>query len=432
MKKLLIVSLIFLFTENILSQDIDNELTSYIHNFQYQKALEYIEAQEPTKELLERKAFCNKVLGNYKETIEILKTLSDEYPDDRQFRVDLATAYANTGKLQESINCYDSLIHMDSTNSYFKIQKADLLYQQGNYKNALELYKTIYDQYGLTNMIKRSAQCFERINEPDSAMQYYSCAWKIDSTDSFSAANLINLNLKKEYYGNGQLLSEIYIKRDTTDKQINLLNALSYYMADLYEDAIPRLLKCHAAGDTSVIVNRSLGLCYYSLNDSYRAMKHLDIAFRQDTTNNNVLYCLAVSCNDMAYPERAITYFHKLLNRTIPPNLTLYLYYRNLALAYSKTSQYKESVDNYVNAINYGSDNQKMNLYYTIGDIYIKRIEDKKKALEYFKLYRISLDTYLENEKSKEKPDDQEIKETKEKIKHLDEYIVNLEKEAVK
>jgi len=431
-KPFLSFSFIIILTLNSFAQTTNIELSDYLSNFQYQKALEYIDSQEPTKDILEQKAFCYKTLGNYKEAIDILKTLSDEYPDDIKLKVDLATSYANTGKWQESINCYDSLICMDSTNSYFKVQKADMLYQQGNYTNALELYKTIYNEHKLINTIKRSAQCFERINQADSAMQYYSYAWEADSTDSFSAANLINLNLKKEYYGNGQLLSGIYIERDTTDKQINLLNALSYYMADLYEEAIPRLLKCHAAGDTSVIVNRSLGLCYYSLNDSYRAMKYLDTAFRQDTTNNNVLYCLAVSCNDMAYPEQAITYFQKLLNRTIPPNLTLYLYYRNLASAYSKTQKYQESIDNYGTAIKYGTENQKMNLYYTIGDIYIKRLDKNEKALEYFKLYRISLNAYLENEKIKEKPDEQEIKDTIEKIKHLDEYISNLEKEISK
>ncbi|MBB4037139.1 tetratricopeptide (TPR) repeat protein [Dysgonomonas hofstadii] len=416
-------------TSFLYSQQADSELLSYINNFQYQKALEYIDTQEPTKEIMERKAFCYKALGNYKDAIEILRELSAEHADDIRLKADLATCYANAGKLDESINCYDSLICMDSTNSYFKVQKAELLYQQGSFKKALELYQTIHSRDGLKNMIKRSAQCFEKINEPDSAIHYYSLAWETDSTDSFSAANLINLNLKKEQYGNGRLLSDIYMQRDSTDKQINLLNALSYYMSDLYEEAIPRLLKCHAAGDTSVIVNRSLGLCYYSLKESFKAMEFLDIAYRQDTTNNNVLYCLAVSCSEMAEPERAITYFHKLLDRTIPPDLTLYLYYRNLAQAYSKTDQYQESADNYATAIQYGTDNQKMNLYYTIGDIYVKRLRNNAEALKYFRLYKVSINAYLENEKTKPEPDKQEIKDTIEKIKHLEEYITNLEKE---
>jgi len=430
MKKHLILLIFFSFITSFLyPQQTDSELLSYINNFQYQKALEYIETQEPTKEILEQKAFCYKALGNYKDAIEILRELSDEYIDDIRLKVDLATSYANAGKLTESINCYDSLICMDSTNSYFKVQKAELLYQQGSFKKALELYQTIYNLDGLKNMIKRSAQCFEKINELDSAMRYYGMAWEVDSTDSFSAANLINLNLKREYYGNGRQLSNTYIQRDSTDKQINLLNALSYYMSDLYEEAIPRLLKCYEAGDTSVIVNRSLGICYYSLKESFKAMEFLDIAYRQDTTNNNVLYCLAISCSEMAEPERAISYFHKLLDRTIPPDLTLYLYYRNLAQAYTKTSQYQEAVDNYDKAIQYGNDNQKMNLFYTIGDIYIKRLKYKEKALEYFRLYRVSINAYLEKEKSNPEPDEQEIKITIDKIKHLDNFIVDLEKE---
>jgi len=432
MKKTLILSGIILFSLSLFSQNNGDKLSFYLQNFQYAKALEYIDTQPPTKELIEQKAFCYRSLGNYKEAVILLDSLSAQYPDNVRLKTDLATCYDNMGKLQQSIDCYNDLIAIDSTNAYFKIQKADLLFRKSNYAEALDMYKILYNDYNFGNGIKRSAQCFEKMNLADSAMHYYGLAWERDSTDRFSAANLINLNLKSGHSGNGILLSDIYLSRDTTDKQINLLNGLSYYMADLYEEAITRLEKCYNDGDTSVIVNRSLGLSYYSLNDSYRAMKYLDAAFRQDTTNNNVLYCLAVSCNEMAEPERAVTYFHKLLDRTIPPDLTLYLYYRNLALAYSKINKYQEAIDYYDKAISYGGDNQQMNLYFTIGDIYIKRLDNKKKALDYFERYRISIDGYLDKIRKDPETEEKEIKDTLYKIKSLDEYIVNLKKEAAK
>ena len=430
MKKLIIISIFYItFLSSLFSQSAKDEIGTYIQNFQYQKALNILEEMEATKENLEQKAFCYKALGRYKEAIGTLDSLVNNYPAQLQTLVDLATCYDYTGKLQESINCYDTLISRDSANVYFKLQKADLLYRKSDYQHALTIYKILNEEYDFKNAIKRSAQCFEKMNMIDSAMYYYDLAWSIDSTDNFSAANLINLNLKTEYYGNAIRLSDTFVEKDSTDKQINLLNALSYYMSDLYEEAVPRFLKCHADGDTSVIVNRSLGLCYYSLKESFKAMTFLDVAYRQDTTNNNVLYCLAISCSEMAEPERAITYFHKLLDRTIPPDLTLYLYYRNLASTYGKVKKYEETIDNYMNAINYGNDNQKMNLYYLIGDLYISKLDDKPKALEYFKLYRTSIGKYLEKEKNNPEPDQEEIKATIEKITHLEKYITDLEKE---
>nr|WP_255561834.1 tetratricopeptide repeat protein [Dysgonomonas sp. Marseille-P4677] len=166
------------------------------------------------------------------------------------------------------------------------------------------------------------------------------------------------------------------------------------------------------------------------MNDSYNAQPFLEEAFRQDTTNNNVLYCLAVACNDMGEHKKAIPYFIKLLDRTIPPDLTLFLYYRNLASAYDKGAHYREAADTYTKALAYGGENQKMNLYYTIGNLYEHSIKDRKKALEYFTLYQISLADYIKELKNKEGVEPKEIEEAEFKAKHLDSHVSKLENEV--
>lgn len=414
--------------QSLFSQSRHKELEAYIQNFQYQKALECIESQTPTKDLQIQQAFCNKALGNYRPAIKILKPLSEEYPDDARILADLAQCYEAMGNRQAGIECYDNLIRIDSINAYFRMQKAELLFQDGEYAKALELFQDIYDQNGYNNTLKRSALCFQKMNEPDSARHYFSLAWEVDSTDSFSASSLINLHLKSGYYGNGILLSDIYMKRDSTNRQINLLNALSYYGADMYEEAIKRFGKCYNEGDTSLVVNRSLGIAHYSMNDSDSAQPFLATAFRQDTTNNNVLYCLAVACSDMGDYRKAIPYFLKLLDRTIPPEMTLYLYYRNLAIAYEKVSKMQEAADAYNNALKHANENQQMNICYSLGNIYQYWLKDTPKALEYYKQYKTAITNYLANIKAKEDTTESEIKETEERIGYLNNHITDLEK----
>ena len=424
MKKITIaLSLLLITSLNLFSQD---SISIYLGNFQYQKALNYIETLESSKELQLKQALCHKALGNYKKSIEILLPLSGEYPTDIQIKSELALCYEAIAKRQISIDYYDDLIRLDSTNVYFKQQKADLLYQQGKFNDALTLFQQIYNQNKSPNALKRIGQCFEKMNVLDSAKIYFKEAWDINPDDSFSAANLTNVCLKQGSLPEALTYSEEYMKRDTTDQQINLLNALCYYKMDDYEAAAERLKKCFEAGDSSLIVNRSLGISYYSLNDSYDAQPFLENAFRQDTTNNNVLYCLAIACNDMGEHEKAIPYFRKLLERTIPPDLTLYLYYKNLASACVKGSHYQDAIDAYVEALKYADDNQKMNIHYTMGNIYQFRLDNDKNALESFKLYKISLTNYLENIKFKEGIEPEEIAATQEKITHLNAYISEL------
>lgn len=424
MKKIRLLFLfLLLFRVVSYAQETQKVLADYIANFQYQKALDYIEKQDPTKELLLKKVLCYKALGDFKRAMSILEPLSEEYPTNLQIKSELAFCSEALGQWQKSLGYYTDLIRLDSTNAYFKKQKADILYQCEKYNEALDMYQTVYREYGFVNSLKRSAQCFEKINQADSAKLYYAMAWEVDSTDNYSAASLINLNLKTEHYGNAMLLSDIYLKKDSTNKQINLLNALSYYSADLYEEAISRFSKCYADGDSSLIVNRSLGIAYYSLKDSYGAQPHLEAALRQDSTNNNVLYCLAVVCNDLAEHKKAIPYFKKLLDRTIPPDFTLYLYYKGLATAYDKGSDFQASIDTYLKALNYAGPNQKMSTYYTISNLYDTRLKDVEKAMDYYKLYRGSLVSYLDELKKKEAPDLDEIKDVESRIKYLDEHL---------
>lgn len=428
MKTTLIIILFFSVQIASFSQANNDSLRNYIENFQFQKALDYISGQEPSLELQLQEAMCYKALGNYRKSIEILQKLSTEYTENVRVKSELANSYAVIGRRQAGIDCYDELIRIDSVNLYYKIQKAELLYQQTKYSDALYLFKEVYNSNNSPNTLTQIAQCFEKMNQTDSAMVYFKYAWELNPTDGFSAANLVNLCLKTDRELEALTYSNTYLEKDSTDQQMNLLNALTYYTMDNYEEAILRFKKCYDAGDSSLIVNRSLGISYYSLKDNYEAEIYLDKAFRQDTTNNNVLYCLAVASNELADHKKAIPLFQKLLNRTIPPDLTLYLYYKGLASAYDKGSHFNNAIDTYLKALEYAGTNQKMTVYYTIGQLYENQIQDMNNALVYYKYYRVALNEYLDKQMKKDEPDEEHILDTKKRLGYLDEHIESLQK----
>jgi len=428
--KIYITTILLIFYSIAYSQNKENPLDNYILNFQYQKALEYISTQEPTKELLLQQAMCYKALGSYQKAVEILEMLSTEYTENIRVKSELANCYTVLGRRQAGIDCYNDLILIDSTNLYYQIQKAELLYQGGKYDMALDLFYTVYSHNQSPNTLTQIAQCYEKMNQIDSAMVYYKSAWEVNPHDGFSAASLVNLCLKDKRIPEALAYSTRYMESDTTNQQMNLLNALTYYVMDNYEEAVTRFRKCYEAGDSSLVVNRSLGISYYSLKDNYEAEIYLDKAFRQDTTNNNVLYCLAVASNELADHKKAIPLFEKLLSRTIPTDLTLYLYYKGLASAYDKGSHFDNAVDSYLKALEYAGTNQKMTVYYTIGQLYENQMQDTDNALVYYRYYRGALNEYLEKQIKKDKPDEEHILDTKKRLGHLDEHIKSLQKKT--
>lgn len=427
MKYIIVILLLILTPIGVFAQDGTSILDEYLNTYQYQKALDYIDKQEASVELQIKKALCYKALGEYYKAIEILVPLSDEYEKDIQIKLNLAACFESIGRSQSGLEYYDKLIRLDSTNVYFKNQKADILYQQGKYQDALSLFQHVYSLNNSPSALKRAAQCFDKMNMVDSAKVYFMEAWDRNAQDAFAAANVINLSLKTGSILEAMTCSDRYIKIDSTDHQVNLLNALSYYTADNYEEAVSRFTKCYLAGDSSLVVTRSLGISHYSLNESSKAIPYLESAYRNDTTNNNVLYCLALSYKDMSEYELAIPLLQKLLDRTIPPNLTLYLYYRNLAESYNSWSDAKNANINYEKALDFADEDQKMNVYYLLANLNEYRIRDRKKAFYYYQLYKDSLIAYIERLKKKDRDESEEIARSTQILKDLEKFIKELE-----
>ncbi|QIK55599.1 hypothetical protein G7051_15085 [Dysgonomonas sp. HDW5B] len=408
-------------------------IDDYIASYQFDKALKYIDSQEETKELLKQKALCYKGLDNYSKAIEVLKSLAQVDKDDLKLKSEMALCYQALSNWSGSLTCYNELISLDSLNIYYKIKRAEMLFRLEDYKAALSDYKMLSDKYNLTNMIKRSAQCFENINLPDSAIVYYTESIKADTTDVFSIASLININIKLKNFGAAIQLSDDFVEKDSTNKQINLLNGLSYYGADFYEEAALRFERCYLNGDSSLVVNRSLGISYYSLGENEKAFPYLLKAYTQDTINNRVLYCLGVVSNEMRNFNNSVIYFQKILEKTIPSDMILYLYYRGLAKGYEGLEEYKNAAINYKEATKYGQQNQNMYLYFTLGTIYDYELGEPSLALEYYVKYQNGLKNYLEKLKQKEDKEDVfEIKNVEASILSLNSHIGRLEKALAK
>jgi tetratricopeptide (TPR) repeat protein len=430
MKKTIILSCLFIICIfSVFSQNTKNNLTELLKNYQYQKALEYIETQEPSKELFCQKALCYKALGEYQKAIFILELLNKEYKDDIQILSELAICYQATANRKASVECYDELIRIDTANIYFKIQKAELQFQQGRYEDALSLFYNIYNQNNSPNTLKQIAQCYEMMNEVDSAMTYYRKTLSENPSDAYSVASLTNICLKEGLLPEGKDCSQAFMNMDTTNLQVNLLNALCYYASEQeYDEAINRFAKCELRGDTGLILNRSLGTSYYMIKNYYYSELYLDKAFRQDTTNNTVLFALATSSMELGDHWKSTPLFNKLLSRVKPDSTMLTLCYKNLALSYQRGSQYKEAAETYIKSLNYTKPSQRMSLYFTIANIYDDRLDDPQNALTYYIPYRETLVNYLETLKNKSEENKDRIKDSEKRIKALDEHILELKK----
>lgn len=417
----------FLGAPFVRAQDADT-LETYIRNARYRQAVEYIDLLEPTKDLLYQKALCCKYMNDYSSAIDILNTLSEEYPADIPVMLQLASCYEAVSQYLKSIACYDRLLSIDSTNTYFEVRKADLLYRSEKYASAIDAYSRIDSTYNPNYVTRNMAMCYEKLNQPDMAKDYYSKAWELDVNDAYSANSLVKIQLKKEDYIAAYQNSEKYIERDSTNATMNALNAYIYNNLKYYDIALERFQKCLQQGDSSLIVNRTLGFIYYQTEKDSLSRLFLQQAFLQDTTNTNVLYILGKEHYKLGYYQEAVECFSKMTEKLVPSDVLLYNLYKDLAMAQEKAGAFESAVRYYVKALKYTQDNPaKMELYFSIATLADKELKNYVSAIINYKQYRFCLFNYQNSLK-----DEQEISEIESKLTALDEYIAKLMEEEGK
>lgn len=427
MRNRFILSFILLITSHILIAQ-DSKFDEYIKLYQFDKALRLIENMSLNQQRKEQKVFCLDKLGRYKEAISILENLEKDYPAEIKYKIGLADYYELDGDLKKSEQIFDSLLVNYPENIYFRSRRADLLEKQNFSEKALADYLFLLKKNESVDLYKRIANSYTKLNRNDSAITYHKNALSIDPRDAFSTIGLSNIYLKKGKEGAVDALkcTNVYLEQDSINRPIKILNALSYYLLDDYDNSIERFMKCYNAGDSSLVVVRSLGISYYSLGKRDEAYKFLQKAYALDSTNINVLYSLGITANDKFNYELGHKCFSELLNKTIPQDITLYQYYRNSAIANEGLKNYQDAINDYIQALSYANDNQKMHLYYNIVSIYDVDLKDEEESLKYYILYKKSLTSYYEEILNKEPLDETEIKITKAKLDALDKHIKRL------
>lgn len=405
---------------------IKDSISSLEQEYKYQEAILYINQQEESKDLLIEKARFYRELGEYYQASKILKELLRNNENDKEILFDLATIYELSNDWKSAKECYAKLEDSDSTNIYFKIRKTDMQYYLREYEQAIEAYKTIYEKNKTSGILKKIGKCFDNLNMPDSAQYYYARAWDYDILDTEAAVYYINASINLKEYSYAIAACEAYRQKDSTNNHINSLYALNHYILEQYKPAVEILEKCIANGDSSLLVNRTIGFCHYFQKNDSLSYEYLSKAFVQDTTNNNVIYCLGMVCNNLSKSEEAIKYFTTLLDRTVPKDETLYRYYRGSGTAYGLNNQFENSVKHYSKAMEYGDDNQKAILENTIAEIYYYHLDDRENGLKFYEKYAESLARYLAKLKAEKNPQKEDIHEAEMQLRVANKKIERL------
>ncbi|MBP1613864.1 MAG: hypothetical protein H6Q13_1312 [Bacteroidetes bacterium] len=357
-----------------------------IANYDYETALKLIEKEKTvTTKLLFQKAQALKGLNLLTDALETLRKVTTTEPENQRALVEMAECYKLLGNFTGALGCYEKVLQSNPINKYARLQQINLLCSLERFKVGKSACEELMKSDSSVVSKRLLAQCYEGLEESDSAITCYNTILQTTPEDYLSVTRLANLYIKINKSESAIKCTEAYRERDTTNLFVNKQNALAYCLNGDYPIAIKRYEYLVNQGDSGRLTCHYLGICYYTTEDFYAAHDFLGIALKSDPKNVNLLYYMARACAKTSWKKQGVEYMNQAIQLTIPSDTTLTRLYIGLADCYKLARMPQKQIEALQEQYKYDSRNTK--LLYQMGALYQDALKDNKKAEHYLEMY---------------------------------------------
>lgn len=382
--KLYLIGLLTLISTTVWAQK-TTAISQAMDNYNYKTAIELIEKEQPTAELLYLKAKAYKGLYKYNEAAMTLQTIVTQLPDNQQILLELGECSKLAGKFNESLKYYEDFLKLNPEHTYAQTQYINLLFMLDKYRQAKKACEEALAVDSSTIYLKLMAQCNEGLLEPLSARDCYEKVIIREPEDFFSVSKLAGIYIQTDDVPKAIDLTEEFRKRDSTNIYVNRQNAQAYCLLGEYDKAIERYEKILSLGDSTRLTTYYAGMSYFAKEFYFEAHDCLEVALKYDPKNVNILYYLGRACAKTSWKEKGVEYMKMALEYTIPTDENLGKLYAGLAECYQRNREWKNYVSTMLTQRKY--EPNKHALLYRIGAAYQDLLKDDKNAERYLEMY---------------------------------------------
>ena len=371
------------------------EIRQTMDRYEYEVPIQQIAPTLGDSVFTPLRAQALKAMSRYPEALQEWNSLLS--PDSTNVKVlmELADCYRLIGRSDLAAQCYAKAVALNPENKYFRQQHIRTLLASENYEAARDaahgwlerdtVSATGYKFLGMAyeGMAKAVPETMAN------AFFAYNAAYDRDSLDGQTVARIASLFNNNEQYVDAADITETYRLTDTVHMDVNRQNAKAYCMLKDYEKAVNRYEALKALGDQSFTTLYYLGISHYGQEWFYGAQENLELAYKKNPTDVNVLYYLAKSCARTSWKAEGIEYMKKALAQTDEQTLLLdsvvVRLYEGLVDCYDRwhESDPYEAIEvmkhTYILT-------KKYFLFYKIAEVY-DRQEDYANAVHYYEKY---------------------------------------------
>ncbi len=291
-------------------------------------------------------------LGRTREAVEVYENTRGQFQPGSNHLVELASLYTNRNRHKESLEIYIDLHENDPANYYY---------------------------------LKQAGKCFLELNRTDSALACFKTSLELNPADSYLTYQVANIYLKRKDFENAVLHLQEGFLYDSNNLDLLKLRGYIWLLSMQYEDAILDLEKARILDSSSLFINKYLGMAYHENKDFTESRQTLQQAFEIDSTDAETAYFLGSACRWSQHEEEGVIYYKKSIELRQPDPEQLKNVCLQLAELYKVLHRFDEALNAYQVALEY--DPYDNTIYFKIGQMYDRNLNQKKTAIEYYEKY---------------------------------------------
>ncbi len=338
------------------------------------------------RSLVLRKATLLKRMYCFDEAAEALSSLLSPGSIDTEVLGELADCHYQAGRYPEAMLLYMQLTQLRPEDLGNQVRFMSLLNRSGALSDVVARGREVLQRDTLIPVLTLVGDAFNKMEQPDSAMRYYTAALSRRPRNASVVSKMSNIMLDRKDYDGVLSLTENYLALDSLNIDILRIKGLTYYLkenwmlsADAFELAVD-------LGDDTYASHYYLAKDYSNLMMYKEADGHFLRAWQLDSTRASLALEIAVNKSRglAEYQTGVKPWFEKALKMMEPDSTLMSSIYQNYALAEYTRQDWDKAIELYRKAFEY---NRKyISAISTIGYCYEQK-KDYRRAVEYYERY---------------------------------------------
>lgn len=206
----------------------------------------------------------------------------------------------------------------------------------------------------------------------------------INPNDQLTAYKLANSYIKLKEYKPAIEICDIALKNDSTIKKFVQTKGIASFRLKNYKEAEACFKQLLLQGDSGKFILKHLGMSEFNTTEYKKSREHLLQAYKIDSNDFEICYMLGRCFLNSPTPAKGLYYFERVESLIQPDTILLSELYNDKHSIYSTLDMYEKALECYKKAYEY---NPKPEYIFFIASYYQNKLDDKKRALEYYERF---------------------------------------------